>query len=318
MKKISLLALFTVAAAISFTAHAADRFGDFTLIDDDGKAHQLSKYAFNKAVVIVAQQAGCTDNQQNIARYKQLRTNWDHRGVSFLMLNSSVQDDRAGIRAEEAVWNYDFPIMDDETQLVADAIGITRAGEVVVIDPVRMNVLYRGPMPPQPARAPLGEVLEAIVADNADSRSMETVNVDFEVAAGCELTFPARERYTADVPDYETEIAPILIERCVGCHVEGGIGPFAMNSHMMIQGWSPMIREVMMTKRMPPGQMDPHVGNFRNSYVVPFEDQRKVLDWIAAGSVKDGATDPLAMIEWPPTEWAFGEPDYIIEIPEQQ
>jgi hypothetical protein len=78
-----------------------------------------------------------------------------------------------------------------------------------------------------------------------------------------------------------------------------------------------MIREVMMTKRMPPGQIDPHVGEFRNSYVVPFEDQRKVLDWIAAGSKKDGATDPLAMIEWPPTEWAFGEPDYIIEISEQ-
>tara|TARA_R110002072_G_scaffold301164_3_gene480332 strand:+ start:124320 stop:125183 length:864 start_codon:yes stop_codon:yes gene_type:complete len=287
MKKISLLALFTVAAAISFTAHAADRVGDFTLIDDDGKAHQLSKYAFNKAVVIVAQQAGCTDNQQNIARYKQLRTNWNHRGVSFLMLNSSVQDDRAGIRAEEAVWNYDFPIMDDETQLVADAIGVTKAGEVVVIDPVRMNVLYRGPMPPQPARAPLGQVLEAIVADDADSRSMETVNVDFEVAAGCELTFPARERYTADVPDYETEIAPILIERCVGCHVEGGIGPFAMNSHMMIQGWSPMIREVIMTGRMPPMQVDPTVRHWTNAGNIPIEERQKLIHWINAGSPRN-------------------------------
>ena len=287
MKKISLLALFTVAAAISFTAHAADRVGDFTLIDDDGKAHQLSKYAFNKAVVIVAQQAGCTDNQQNIARYKQLRTNWNHRGVSFLMLNSSVQDDRAGIRAEEAVWNYDFPIMDDETQLVADAIGVTKAGEVGVIDPVRMNVLYRGPMPPQPARAPLGQVLEAIVADDADSRSMETVNVDFEVAAGCELTFPARERYTADVPDYETEIAPILIERCVGCHVEGGIGPFAMNSHMMIQGWSPMIREVIMTGRMPPMQVDPTVRHWTNAGNIPIEERQKLIHWINAGSPRN-------------------------------
>jgi len=287
MKKISLLALFTVAAAISFTAHAADRVGDFTLIDDDGKAHQLSKYAFNKAVVIVAQQAGCTDNQQNIARYKQLRTNWNHRGVSFLMLNSSVQDDRAGIRAEEAVWNYDFPIMDDETQLVADAIGVTKAGEVVVIDPVRMNVLYRGPMPPQPARAPLGEVLEAIVADGADSRSMETVNVDFEVAAGCELTFPVRDRYTANVPDYETEIAPILIERCVGCHVEGGIGPFAMNSHMMIQGWSPMIREVIMTGRMPPMQVDPTVRHWTNAGNIPIEERQKLIHWINAGSPRN-------------------------------
>lgn len=149
MKKISWLALLT-AAAFSINAHAApERVGDFTLIDDEGKAHQLSKYAFNKAVVIVAQTTDCTMNQENIARYKQLRTNWDHRGVSFLMLNSSDADERAGIRAEEAVWNYDFPIMDDDTQLVANALGITKAGEVVVVDPVRMNILYRGPMPAQ-------------------------------------------------------------------------------------------------------------------------------------------------------------------------
>ena len=287
MKKSKLLALFTVAAAISFNAFAGDRVGDFTLIDNNGKAHQLSKYAFNKAVVIVSQQAGCTNNQENIARYKQLRTNWDHRGVSFLMLNSSAGYGRDGIKAEEAVWNYDFPIMDDETQLVADALGVTKAGQVIVVDPVRMQVIYRGPMPVQPARAPLGEVLEAIVADGADSRSMDVVNVDFEAAAGCEMEFPAKERYTADVPDYETEIAPILIERCVGCHVEGGIGPFAMNSHMMIQGWSPMIREVIMTGRMPPMQVDPTVRHWTNSGNIPVEERQKLIHWINAGSPRN-------------------------------
>lgn len=288
MKKINWLALFTVAAAISFNANAApDRVGDFTLIDNTGKAHQLSKYAYNKAIVIVAQGAGCVDNQTNVARYKQLRTNWDHRGVSFVMLNSAADQDRDAIRAEEAVWRYDFPILDDETQLVADALKITRAGEVVVVDPVRMTVLYRGPLPTQPARAPLGEVLEAIVADGADSRTIDTVTVEFETGDGCELSFPARDRYTASVPDYETEIAPILIERCVGCHVEGGIGPFAMNSHMMIQGWSPMIREVVMTGRMPPMQVDPAVRHWVNAGNVPVEERQKLIHWINAGSPRN-------------------------------
>ncbi len=284
MKKFSMLAMFTVAAAFSFNAQAADRVGDFTLIDNTGKAHQLSKYAFNKAVVIVSQQSGCTENQENIARYKQLRTNWDHRGVSFLMLNSSVNDDRAGIRAEEAVWKYDFPIMDDETQLVAESLGITHAGQIVVVDPVRMNIIYRGPLPANPANAPLGQVLGAIVADGADSRQMETAVVESTAAAGCELAFPARDAHMADLPDYETEIAPILIERCVGCHVEGGIGPFAMNSHMMIQGWSPMIREVIMTGRMPPMQVDPTVREWVNAGNLPVEERQKLIHWINAGS----------------------------------
>jgi hypothetical protein len=289
MKKINWLALFTVAAAISVNANAApDRVGDFTLIDNEGKAHQLSKYAYNKALVIISQGAGCTDNQTNVARYKQLRTNWDHRGVSFVMLNSVADQDRAAIRAEEAIWRYDFPILDDETQLVADALKITRVGEVVVVDPVRMNVLYRGPLPAQPARAPLGEVLEAIVADGADSRTMDTVTVEVEeIGEGCQLAFPARDRYTANVPDYETEIAPILIERCVGCHVEGGIGPFAMNSHMMIQGWSPMIRETIMTGRMPPMQVDPTVRHWVNAGNVPVEERQKLIHWINAGSPRN-------------------------------
>jgi peroxiredoxin len=285
MKKFSMLAMISVTAAFSFNAQAADRVGDFTLIDNNGKAHQLSKYAYNKALVIVSQATGCAANQENIARYKQLRTNWDHQGVSFVMLNSDVRDERAGIRAEEAVWRYDFPILDDDAQLVAESLGITHAGQVIVVDPVRMNVLYRGDLPAQqPGNAPLGQTLTALVADGADSRQMETVVVESEVAAGCALEFPARDANLASVPDYETVIAPILIERCVGCHVEGGIGPFAMNSHMMIQGWSPMIREVIMTNRMPPMQVDPTIRELLNDGNIPIEERQKLIHWISAGS----------------------------------
>jgi|SRR5690554_3268605 len=285
MKKISWLAL-CAAAALSFNAHAApDRAGDFTLLDHTGKAHQLAKYGYADAVVIISHQVGCNANQENIARYKQLRTNWGHRNVQFVMLNAKPEDNRAAIVAEEEIWRYDFPILDDETQLVAEALGITHAGQVLVVDPNRLNVLYRGPLPVNPARAELGEVLEAIVAEDADSRNMETVNVALE--DGCELSFPARDRHMAEVPDYETEVAPILIERCVGCHVEGGIGPFAMNSHMMVQGWSPMIREVMMTGRMPPMQVDPNVGSWINSGNMPIEERQKVIHWINAGAPRN-------------------------------
>jgi hypothetical protein len=142
----------------------------------------------------------------------------------------------------------------------------------------------------------------------------ESVTTAYVAAQGTQVQY--RERDITAV-SYEKDVAPIIAENCASCHREGGIAPFALDSHAMVQGWSPMIREVMMTKRMPPGQIDPHINEFKNSYVVPFDDQRKVLDWIAAGSQKDGNTDPLAMIEWPPTEWAFGEPDYIIEVAEQ-
>ena len=90
-----------------------------------------------------------------------------------------------------------------------------------------------------------------------------------------------REKTT---PDYVTDVAPIIIKHCADCHREGGIAPFALNSSQMLRGWSPMIREVLMTKRMPPGQIDPYVGEFTNSMTMTVEETQTLVDWIDAGS----------------------------------
>jgi hypothetical protein len=90
-----------------------------------------------------------------------------------------------------------------------------------------------------------------------------------------------RER---SVPDYATQVAPIIAENCASCHRENGIAPFALNSSLMLVGWSPMIREVLLTKRMPPGQIDPYVGKFKNSMTLTIEEIQTVVDWIDAGS----------------------------------
>ena len=136
--------------------------------------------------------------------------------------------------------------------------------------------------------------------------------------SGDPVVYPARLAHQAELPSYEKDIAPIIAENCAGCHRESGIAPFALDSHTMVRGWSPMIREVVMTKRMPPGQIDPHVGDFSNSMVLPDLQAQQLLHWIAAGAPKNSLPDPLIELEWPETRWAFGEPDYIIKIPPQE
>ena len=79
-----------------------------------------------------------------------------------------------------------------------------------------------------------------------------------------------------------------------------------------------MIREVVMTKRVPPAQIDPHAGSFTTSQNLSDNEVQNLLAWIDAGFPQDGDKDPLTQLTWPESEWAFGEPDYIIEIPEQQ
>ena len=112
----------------------------------------------------------------------------------------------------------------------------------------------------------------------------KTLKIDSQYLIwGYTYEFPQFTREKA-TPDYTTEVAPIIAENCAACHREGGIAPFAFNSSQMLVGWSPMIREVLLTKRMPPGQIDPYVGEFKNSMTLTIEETQTIVDWIDSGS----------------------------------
>ena len=308
--RLSILTGLLFAALVGKTAFAADRVGNFGLIDADGDFHQLSKYAYLNALVIVSQANGCEVNHNQNHKYKLLETTWKDQGVEFLMLNAS--DDRAAVAAEAGVFDYRWPIMVDDAQLVAGSLGIGKAGEILVLDPSRLEILYRGPLDrPErddaPARTHIKDALWQAIT--GETRATETVVVD---APGCEIDFDARDRLAANMPDYAADVAPILRERCANCHRQGGIAPFAMDSHQMVRGWSPMIREVLMTKRMPPAQVDPHFNRFSNARYMPTDELQTLVHWIDAGAPRgDSPQDPLTGLEFR-EGWQLGEPDHIV------
>jgi len=298
----STLSAIALAIAAGSSYAADERVGDFALLDHEGYFHHMAWYDNNKAVAFLVQGNGAAETRAALAQFEQLKARYESQGIVFFLLNP-MGEDRSAVAAEVARLGTSIPVLIDDVQAVSESMGVEKLGEAVIFDPRSFRVVYRGA-----ADKPFADALAQVVAG-------EQVSNAYVAAQGTAVKYV--DRTPSDV-SYTRDVAPIIAENCASCHRDGGIAPFALNSHAMVQGWSPMIREVLMTKRMPPGQIDPHVGNFRNSYVVPFEDQRKLLDWIAAGSVKDGDTDPLAALEWPPTEWAFGEPDYVIEIPAQQ
>jgi hypothetical protein len=297
----SALTALTLAVGAGVSQAADERVGDFALLDQEGYFHHMAWYDNNKAIAFLVQANGAEETRQALASFSSLKAQYEDQGIVFMMINPLGQD-RASVAADVAALGVDIPVLIDDVRAVSESIGIEHIGEAIVYDPKSFRVVYRGE-----TDKGLADAIAQVVAGQAVSNPRVAVQ-------GTAVVYPQRDVTSVS---YTNDIAPIIVENCASCHREGGIAPFALDSHAMAQGWSPMIREVVMTKRMPPGQLDPHVGDFRNSYVVPFEDQRKLLDWIAAGSPKDGTVDPLASIEWPATEWAFGEPDYIIEIPAQ-
>ncbi len=291
---------FALAAALfATTAQAGERVGDFALIDHEGAFQHMAWYDDQNAVVIVPM----VNNQSDAASLKALQAQYAEQGVQFFLLNPGLHSDRARVQNEVAALGLDLPVLMDDAQLVTEMLGLSRMDEAVLYDPSSFEVLYRGP-----------------IAQMESPLQQRLAGQDFDLitatGSGPAITFANLEAH-ANL-SYEKDIAPIIAENCASCHRDGGIAPFAMDSNLAVQGWSPMIREVVMTKRMPPGQVDNKVGHkMKNEMNLSDDEMQKLVRWVNNGSKVDGENDPLTALTWPTTKWSLGEPDLIVQVPEQ-
>ncbi len=315
-------ALLAAAAALLLGAASEaseQRVDDFALLDHEGRSHRLSYHADREAVVLFVQGNGCPIARNAIPALAAVRQELAPRGVVFLGLNANPQDDRESVAREARAYGIDFPVLIDETQLVAESLRVTRTAEVLVIATEGWRIVYRGPLDDRlhyetqrPARAHyLREALRALLEERP-------IEIPVREAPGCLIHFPERERTQPTRISYAREIAPLLARRCVDCHREGGVAPFAMASYAAVRGWAPMIREVVRTRRMPPWHADPQFGRFANAIDLSVEERRTLTRWIEAGAPRGPGPDPLAEnASAPLPEWPLGRPDLVLEAPEQ-
>ncbi len=308
----------SIAAPASSGNPASAPVSDFALLDHLGAfrhLHYFAKDPATKAIVLFVQGNECPIVRKRVPELKRLRDAYAPKGVVFWMINANAQDSRAEVVKEAAEFGIDLPILLDPTQFVAESLKITRTGEAIVIEPNSWRIRYRGAIDdrvgyeaqkPEATHSHLKDALDALLAGKA-------IKTEVTAAPGCVVTYA---KATA-VPSYSDTVAPMLKANCVQCHTRGGIGPFAMASHDKVRGWSEMIREVLVTRRMPPWQADPHVGKFGNDFSLSPEDTRTLVRWIDAGSPRGGGGDPLVGYQPKLPEWKLGTPDYVVDIPEQ-
>ncbi|MBT8147497.1 MAG: redoxin domain-containing protein, partial [Gammaproteobacteria bacterium] len=305
MKKLLVSLTAVVVTAMTSAVTAADRVGDFSLIDHQGAFHHMAWYDDHQAVVLMVQSNGASEVQDNLASYQELQARYQDQGVAFMMLNPGLQSDRQSVKAEATELGIELPILMDDTQLVAEALGVSRIGEAVIYNPDSFEVVYRGPV-----QEHLDAALQQFLAGSEVQVSA--------TATGTAIDFPVLAQHQTSTPSYVSDVAPIIAKKCASCHRAGGIAPFALDSSLAAQGWSPMIREVVMTKRMPPGQVDNKIGHkIANEMNLADADMQTLIHWVDAGSPVAGDVDPLAELIWPDTKWAHGEPDLIVQIEPQ-
>jgi hypothetical protein len=250
----------------------------------------------------------------------------------------SVLGDRDTIRKETLQYVFGVPplppVLRDERQLVSRYFGVTRTCDAVLIETEKSTVLYRGAIDDQFAEGarrpqPTKQFLREAINDSLAGRAVGTPTSKVH---GCVITY-------GDLPQgkevtYTRDVAPLLRNRCVSCHAPGQIGPFAMSGYEKVKGWSGMIREVVLDRRMPPWHADPHFGKFSNDRSLTAAESNALVQWVADGCPRGEGQDPLVApgedadtraaeaavkdAEPSPPAWELGEPDYVVRIPEQE
>lgn len=286
--------------------------GNFKLLDHEGKAHELYYYDDARAIVIMIHGNGCPIVRNSLKDYEALAKKYRLKNVRFFYLNANLQDNRDSISEEVSSWGVSLPVLIDDTQIVGRELNLSRTAEILIIEPRRKEIVYRGPLHDRVSYESQTDRAGKDYADTALSAVLakQAVPMADQPVKGCLINFPE-----VPMPSYQADIAPMLINHCVSCHQEGGIAPWAMNSHAMIKGFAPMIKEVIRTKRMPPYGAVPHIGEWQDNPLPSKEQVQQLFAWIDAGAPIGEGGDPLAEQSANLDEWAFGEPDLIIDIP---
>lgn len=119
---------------------------EFELTDHLGNVHTLDSYKEYEYVVFYVQGVGCPIARIALPNYREVRDEYADKNIGFTMFNANIQDNLPRIAKEADEFGIDFPIMKDEGQKLAKALGVERTAEVFIVNPRTQEVLFRGPI----------------------------------------------------------------------------------------------------------------------------------------------------------------------------
>ena len=183
----------------------------------------MSYYGDHDSIVIVAQDSRTIEDPQNGPYFDKLVDLVEKDKREVFLLNSSRDSRERTVEALKEL-KHPFHVLMDETQLVGKALGLSKIGDALLIEPDYLRIVERGS---------LDSVLQALTAQGIVNASP----LDSSTRVDNKIDF-----YEESPASYAEDIAPLLEKNCVTCHRDGAIGPWSMSSYEMIRGCSHMIK----------------------------------------------------------------------------
>src|SRR5882762_694863 len=114
---------------------------------------------------------------------------------------------------------------------------------------------------------------------------------------------------------FSRDVAPIMFQKCAGCHRPGQSAPFALLTYEEIKKHARQIAEVTQRRYMPPWLPEPGYGEFALDRRLSADQIAIFQRWVAEGAVEGNQADlpPLPRF---PEGWQLGVPDLVVALPQ--
>ena len=113
---------------------------------------------------------------------------------------------------------------------------------------------------------------------------------------------------------YHQDVRPILEGRCISCHQEGAIAPFALDSYESVKAFGPAIAQAVMSRDMPPWAAGEVPVRYRGDVSLTDVQIQTIADWVALGMKEGNPNKPGEAL--PAVDEPFPGTDLMLELPE--
>lgn len=111
---------------------------------------------------------------------------------------------------------------------------------------------------------------------------------------------------------FTEDVLPILRDRCVSCHVAGGVAPMALTTPEETIPWGESIRLELIAGHMPPWGAISNGVRLRHAEGLTARELNVLLTWVTGGTpINAPPPSPIPAT----TAWSLGSPDAIVPLP---